>query len=179
MVDKELMTAVRAAKSGKMHHFALVGKTELSVARNRVSAAVVKDMKAAAGGGSVVTGTCVGGEDALVFTTSKASPTLAAILKKCIKEKAGLTISCEVTAGDDDESEADADEDDEAAAAKAAAVRKKRMVAAFSDLLKANADKIKTSREAVAQARDLKAALDRDKLDEAEKLLTALGKTLA
>ena len=178
MVDKELMAAVRAAKSGKKHHFALVGKTELSLARNRVSAAVIKDMKASAGGGSVVTGTCVGGEDAVIFTTSKASPPLAAILKKCIKDKAGLTISCEVTAGDDDESEADEDEDDEAAAAKAAA-RRKRMVAAFSDLLKANADKIKSSREAVAQARDLKAALDRDKLDEAEKLLTALGKTLA
>ena len=178
-MDKELMTAVKAAKSGKVHHFALVGKTELSLARNRVSAAVIKDMKDSAGGGSVVTGTCVGGEDALIFTTSKAHSSLAAILKKCIKDKAGMTISCEVASGNDEESEADEDEDNEAAAAKAAAASKKRMVAAFSDLLKANADKLKTSREAVAQARDLKAALDRDKLDEAEKLLTALGKTLA
>lgn len=183
MVDKDLAAAVKAAKGGKLHHFALVGKTELSLARSKVSAGVLKEMRDSAGGGTAVIGTCIGSGEVLLFTAAKASSTMAAILKKCIKDKAGLTMTCEVSSAADEEAEpepAESAEDDDGKAEEAkTAARKKRIVAAFTDLLKAKADKVKTSREGVMLARDLKVALDGGKLDEADKLLADLKATLA
>ena len=180
--DDELARAIKLAKSGKQHFFALIvkgGDSALSLSRKKVPAATIAEMKKTAGGGAVVAGTCVGNDGTLVFTTPKASGTLAAILKKCIKEKAGLTIACDVKTAA--EAEADEEEEDGASAADARkeAAEKKRISKDFADLLKANADKIKASRTAATQARNLKAALDGGKMDQAEKLLAGLKKELA
>ncbi len=179
MPDDELAKAIKLAKAGKQHFFALVvkgGDSELSLARKKVPAGTIAEMKKSAGGGAVVTGICTGENGELVFTTAKASATLAAILKKCIKEKAGLTIACEVRkAGDAEEEEEEDEKEDQAKAA----AEKKRVTKAFADLVKANGDKIKASRTAATQARNLKAALDGGRMEEAEKLLAGLKKELA
>ena len=178
-----------------MHFFALVGKSGkamLEVGRKKPSSKAIAALKVETGGSLILQGTCVGEDGVLIFSSAKAAPaSLAVVLKKAIKEGAGLSFDCEVRrSGDEEDEEAESDEGGEPARVPAAppvpkdkasdadVEAKKRLTAEFTDVVKSNAAKIKESPDAAKLMRDIKTALDGNKADAAEKLLTSLKTAL-
>src|SRR5262249_30285376 len=98
-IDKDLVTALKAAKGGKPMQFAMLPKgTEgkLLVAR-KIPPKEIAEQKKAVGATSVIKGRLVGEDGTLVFEVAKAPPaTLLAQLKHRIKQDAGLTGPVEI-----------------------------------------------------------------------------------
>lgn len=112
-LDKELQTAVKAAKGGRPMQFAFVPKgTEgkLVVAK-KVSSKQAADLKKEVGGTALFRGRLIAGDGGVVFELVKEPPpTLLAQLKKRLKVDAGLTFAIDVRVASDAEAEAPAGE---------------------------------------------------------------------
>ncbi len=112
-IDQDLVAALKAARGGKPMRFAFVPKGtggKLLVAK-KVAPKEVAETKKEVGGAAVFQGRCVGENGTLVFEVAKEPPaTLAAQLKRWIKEHAGLTWEVTVRVKGDAEEEGTADE---------------------------------------------------------------------
>lgn len=111
-VDAELNTALKQAKSKQMF-FAFLGKGtdgKLLVSKSKISAKEIAEAKKELGGGNLVKGKCKGEGKTMVFEVAKDPPgTMAAALKKLLRETGlGLLPDIQVTGGDEsDEDEAE------------------------------------------------------------------------
>jgi hypothetical protein len=99
--DALLEQALKQAKAKKMF-FAFVPKGaadgRLIVARTKIPAKAIAELKKEIGGANAVTGKCYGGDDGnMVFQVAKAAPTtLEPALKKVVHRDTGLTIKPDV-----------------------------------------------------------------------------------
>src|SRR4051812_22556473 len=94
MSELGLAEAIKMAKGKKMcFAFVLKGSDgKLILAKGRIPAKQISDARNATGG-TLVTGTCTGPLNNLVFQVAKVPPSaLAVALKKAVKNVAGLTI---------------------------------------------------------------------------------------
>jgi hypothetical protein len=191
LANDELAAAIRQVRSGKEYQFALVAKSsdvQLAMDKRKISSDEVARMKKAVGGGLVIRGTCTMDNGTLMFSAAKTPPdALVVVLKKMIKEETGITVNCGFRIGAAAEDEEAESEDEAPAPAKAAPagpaptpaasgpapLAKRPLMIEFSDLVKANATRIKDEPELGKQARAIKAALDADKLEDAAKLIGA------
>ena len=102
MADADLKAALLAAKKKPMN-FALVvrgGEAVLTVSKKAIVAKDIKEMKEDAGGGKTYEGVVEGDDKGLVFKVSGAPPaSLDRIVKKCIREDAGLSVAVSFAAG--------------------------------------------------------------------------------
>ena len=118
-IDKDLVTALKAAKGGKPMQFAFVtkgGGGKLLVAK-KVAPQAAADLKKEVGG-TLLRGRLVCEEGTYVFETAKEPPpTLMGQLKKTIKESAAMTLSVYAR------SKADAEDDEDEVAVAAARKR--------------------------------------------------------
>ncbi len=109
-IDKDLLNALKAAKGGTPMQFAFVSKgTEgkLLVGK-KVAPKAIADAKKEVGGTAVVRGRLVVEDGVLVFEVAKEPPgTLAAQLKRRLKEDAGLTMPVETRVKADAEAQVD------------------------------------------------------------------------
>lgn len=114
-VDTKLQAALKQAKTKPMF-FAFLGKGAsdglLLVGKVKIPPKDIAEAKKKVGGGTLITGRCVGEEGSLVFETGKPPPpTLAAQLKKIAARDAGLTLQVTTRqAADLDELEAETEE---------------------------------------------------------------------
>ena len=114
MPDADLILALKMAKTKKMF-FAFIPKGpegKLIVSKKKIPPKEIADAKKEIGGGSPITGKCMGAFDSMVFEVAKAPPaTLAAAIKKVAKRDTGLTIIADFqVAGDADADEAETEE---------------------------------------------------------------------
>jgi hypothetical protein len=124
MPELDLAAAIKMAKGKKMRFaFVLKGSDgKLILARGKIPPKQIAEARSEMGGGTLVTGKCTGPLNNLVFQVVKAPPsTLAAVLKKVIKNEAGLTTAPEVQLAADADTEEPEDGADAAAAAAPAA----------------------------------------------------------
>jgi hypothetical protein len=125
MPDQALNLALKQAK-GKKFFFAFVPKGsdgKLIVSKKKIPPKEIADAKKEIGGGTPVTGKCIGEGNTMVFHVAKpTAPALAAIVKKVIHRDALLNLVAEFLVASD----ADADEPDAAAAGGAAAAAPKQ-----------------------------------------------------
>src|SRR5262245_38900130 len=93
-IDKNLVTALKAARGGKLMRFAFLpkgGEGKLLVDK-KVPPQQIAETKKATGASSVLKGRCVGEDGTLVFEVAKEPPgTLLGQLRKRLKDDAGLT----------------------------------------------------------------------------------------
>ena len=109
MADVELVTALKQAKSKKMF-FAFVPKGtdgKLIVRKARIPPKEIAEAKKELGGGTPITGKCIGDGGTMVFQVAKPQPpTLTAALKRVIRRDSGLSLEPDVqVAGDADAEE--------------------------------------------------------------------------
>src|SRR5262245_31091729 len=93
-IDKDLVTALKAARGGKPMRFAFFpkGAEGKLLVDKKVPAQQIAETKKATGASSVLKGRCVGEDGTLVFEVAKEPPgTLLGQLRKRVKEDAGLT----------------------------------------------------------------------------------------
>lgn len=110
-IDSDLLLALKQAKSKKMF-FAFIPKGsegKLIVSKKKIPQKVVAEAKKEVGGGTAVTGKCMGPFDGMVFEVVKAvPPAMTASMKKVIKRDTGLTVLPDIQlAGDADDDEED------------------------------------------------------------------------
>jgi len=121
-LDTDLLDGLKRAKSKKMF-FAFIPKGadgKLIVSMKKIPAKEIAEAKKEIGGGTPVTGKCIGPVNNLVFYTAKqAAPTVAAAVKKVVKRDAGLTVVPDFQVAAD--ADAEETQDTGAAAAGAAA----------------------------------------------------------
>jgi hypothetical protein len=120
MAESDLTAAIKLAKAKPMRFVFLLKGTDgkLIVSKNKIPPKEIAEARKELGGGTPVTGKCTGPLNNLVFQVAKAAPsTLAATLKKVIKNETGLTTAPDVQLAAD----ADAEEEDGVDAAAAAA----------------------------------------------------------
>jgi hypothetical protein len=119
MPELDLAAAIKMAKGKKMRFaFLLKGSDgKLILAKGKIPPKQIAEARSEMGGGTLVTGKCTGPLNNLVFQVVKPPPsTLAAVLKKVVKNEAGLTIAPEIQLAAD----ADAEEPEDGAADAAA-----------------------------------------------------------
>jgi hypothetical protein len=124
MPELDLAAAIKMAKSKKMRFaFVLKGSDgKLILAKGKIPPKQIAEARSEMGGGTLVTGKCTGPLNNLVFQVVKPPPsTLAAVLKKVVKNEAGLTIAPEVQLAADADTEEPEDGADTAAGAAPAA----------------------------------------------------------
>jgi hypothetical protein len=96
MSDAELTVALKQAKSKKKLFFAFVPKGsegKLILSKRKIPPTLIGEAKKEMGGGTPVTGMCIGDGSKVVFVVAKAAPaSLVAALKKVAKRDTGLTI---------------------------------------------------------------------------------------
>ena len=124
MPELDLAAAIKMAKSKKMRFaFVLKGSDgKLILAKGKIPPKQIAEARSEMGGGTLVTGKCTGPLNNLVFQVVKLAPsTLAAVLKKVVKNEAGLTIAPDVQLAADADTEEPEDGADAAAGAAPAA----------------------------------------------------------
>src|SRR5262245_8163525 len=108
MADKELLQALKMAKSKKMF-FAFIPKGtdgKLMVSKKRIPDKEIAEARKKLGGSPPVKGKCFGEDGNMVFQVAKEpSPTLAAVVKKIAKRDTGLTIEPDFQVAADAEAE--------------------------------------------------------------------------
>jgi hypothetical protein len=93
-IDKDLHSALKAARGGKLMQFAFFpkGSEGKLLVGKKVPPQQIAETKKATAASSVFKGRCVGEDGTLVFEVAKEPPgTLLGQLKKCLKDFAGLT----------------------------------------------------------------------------------------
>jgi hypothetical protein len=107
-IDKDLTSALKAARGGKPMRFAIFpkgGEGKLLVGK-KIPPQQIAETKKATGASSIFKGRCVGEEGTLIFYVVKEPPeTLHGQLKKRLKEDAGLTCPFEIRVRADAEDE--------------------------------------------------------------------------
>ena len=110
MPDADLAAAIKLAK-GRTMRFAFILKGadgKLIVSKARIPPKEIAEAKEELGGGTLVTGTCNGPLNDLVFMVAKVTPsTLPAVLKRVIKDDAGLTTRPDVRMEGEEEEDED------------------------------------------------------------------------
>ncbi len=118
-IDKDLQAAIKQAKAGRPMRFAYVAKGmegKLLLGKT-ITPKETAEAKKEVGGGQVYLGKCVGEDGTLFFEVVKEPPaSLAAQIKRRLKEDAGLTLPVEFR------TKADAEAEDAAEAPEGAAV---------------------------------------------------------